>query len=55
MTLENISNVPEVCSGMLRIALRALHIPKFLRGGPQTPLRSFPQDSVGIAVAHYAT
>ena len=32
MALENISNVPEVCSGMLRIAPRAHHIQNFLEG-----------------------
>ena len=54
MALENISNVPEVCSGMLRIAPKTLHIQNFLGGGP---FRSFPQHSVGISVAHiyYAT
>ena len=36
MALENISNIPEVCScsSMLRIAPRALHILNFLGGGP---------------------
>ena len=47
MALENISIVPE---GMLRIAPRALHIQKY-----PPPPRSFPQASLGISVAHYAT
>ena len=34
--LKNISNVPEIYSGMLRIVPRALHIQNFLGGG-QTP------------------
>ena len=37
MALENISNAPEVCSDMLRIAPGALHIQTFLGGGPPKP------------------
>ena len=37
MALENISNPPEVCSDMLRIAPGALHIQTFLGGGPPKP------------------
>ena len=37
MALENMYNVPEVCSGMLRIAPRALQILNFLGGGPPNP------------------
>ena len=45
MALENISNLPDVCSGMLRIAPRPLQIINFLAGGPPTPPpppRTFP-------------
>ena len=42
MDLENISNVPHIYSGTLRIAPRALQFLNF----PQTPLRSFPRDAV---------
>ena len=41
MALENIYNVPEVCSGMLRIAPRALQILHFLGGGPPNPPPSY--------------
>ena len=37
MALENIYNVPEVCSGLIRIAPRPLQIPIFLGGGPPNP------------------
>ena len=40
MTIENISNVPDVSSGMLRIAPRAQQIQI------QTPLRTFPRHIV---------
>ena len=52
MTLENISDVPQICSGTLRIAPRALNLQNFLGGGPPKPpygegatgppLRTFP-------------
>ena len=37
MTLENISDVPQICSGTLRIAPRALNFQNFLGGGPTNP------------------
>ena len=37
MALENISNVPEVCSGMLIIVPRELHISKFSNPSPPLP------------------
>ena len=37
MTLENISDVPQICSGTLRIAPRALNFLHFLGGGPPNP------------------
>ena len=37
MALENISNVSEVCSGMLRIVPRELHISKFSNPPPPLP------------------
>ena len=37
MALENISNAPEVCPDMLRLAPGALHIQTFLGGGPPKP------------------
>ena len=36
MTLENIYDVPQICSGTLRIAPRALHFPNSF---PKPPLR----------------
>ena len=39
MTLENISDVPQICSGTLRITPRALNFQNFLGGGPKPPLR----------------
>ena len=48
MALENISNVPEVCSGMLRIDPGALHIQIFfLLNYPQTPNRTDPPPPLG--------
>ena len=44
MALENISYVPEVCSGMLRIAPRALHIQHFLGGCPPSPSPYHPPE-----------
>ena len=37
MTLENMSDVPQICSGTLRIAPRALNFQNFLGGGPPNP------------------
>ena len=37
MTLENISDVPQICSGTLRIAPRALNFQNVLGGGPPNP------------------
>ena len=55
MALENISNVPQICPGTLRIALRALQFPNFLlrRGGPlpPPPLRIFHLDACIVSVA----
>ena len=51
MAIENISNVPEVCSGMLRIAPRALHIPHSLGGGPPNPPPYLPPSASGLSVA----
>ena len=47
MALENIYNVPEVCSGMLRIAHGALQILNF----PQTPLLTFSPNACGVSLA----
>ena len=46
MALENISNVPEVCSGMLRIVPRELHISKF--SNPSAP--PLPTNNVSKSV-----
>ena len=43
MTLENMSDVPQICSGTLRIAPRALNFQNFLGGGPPNP----PTGSIG--------
>ena len=37
MTLENISDVPQICSGTLRIAPRALNFLNLRRGGHWAP------------------
>ena len=42
MALENVSNVPEVCSGMVRLAPIALHIPN-----SPFPHRTFPPRRLG--------
>ena len=39
MALENISNAPEVCSDMLRIAPGALHIKTFLGEASLPPIK----------------
>ena len=36
-TLKNIYNTPQICSGMLKIAPKALHFLTFLGGGPPKP------------------
>ena len=36
-TLKNIYNTPQIFSGMLKIAPKALHFLKFLGGGPTPP------------------
>ena len=48
MALKNISNVPHIYSGTLRIAPRLEHFSFYIFLGetPQTPLRSFPRDAV---------
>ena len=51
MALENIYNVLEVCSGMLRIAPRALQILNFLGEAPQTPLLTVPPNAGGVSLA----
>ena len=38
-TLKNIYNTPQICSGMLKIARKALHFLKFLGGAPPPPPR----------------
>ena len=48
MALENIYNVPEVCSGMLRIAPRALQILNFQ---PPPPLLTFILNASGVSLA----
>ena len=48
MALENISNVPEVCSESL---LEHFIFQIFLGEAPQTPLRTFPWDACGVFVA----
>ena len=48
MALENISNVPEVCSESL---LEHFIFKIFLGETPQTPLRTFPWDARGVFVA----
>ena len=47
MALENISNVPEVCSE----SLLEHFIFKIFLGEAQTPLRTFPWDACGVFVA----
>ena len=48
MALENISNVPQVCSE----SLLEHFIFKILLGeAPQTPLRTFPWDACGVSMA----
>ena len=46
MALENISNVPEVCSGVLIIVPRELHISKFSNPSP----RPLPTNNVSKSV-----
>ena len=41
-TLKNMYNTPQICSGMLKIAHKALHFPK---PPPPPPLRTFPAAS----------
>ena len=48
MSLENISNVPEVCSESL---LEHFIFLIFLGEAPQTPLRTLPWDACGFFVA----
>ena len=48
MALENISNVPEVCSESL---LEHFIFKIFLGEAPQTPLRNFHWDACGVSVA----
>ena len=48
MALENISNVPEVCSESL---LEHFIFKIFLGEAPQTPLRTFPSDACAVFVA----
>ena len=48
MALENISNVPQVCSESL---LEHFIFNIFLGEAPQTPLRTFPWDACGVSVA----
>ena len=43
-TLKNIYNTPQICSGMLKIAPKALHFQKFLRGGPPNPPPPPPEE-----------
>ena len=53
MALENISNVPDVCSESL---LEHFRFKIFLVETLQTnPLRTFPRDAYGVFVAHLAT
>ena len=44
MTLENISNVPQIYSGTLRIAPRALQFLNYGEGATGSSLRTFPRD-----------
>ena len=42
-TLKNIYNTPQICSDMLKIAPKALHLKK--NGTPPPPFRTFPAAS----------
>ena len=48
MTLENMSDVPQICSGTLRIAPRALSFQNFLGGVPPNP----PTGNIGGEPLH---